>query len=201
LGAQLRFERAHRCGGLRELVPETFGLPDLKLVTQPDENDRVRDPRVQLQTLAQLHPALAVDLQRLARPIERQGQPLPLLRIWREASDQRLDLGDQRVAASIDRGTVERRSTVEALEAIAGEHRTKRSRNRDAPLGIEPRRDVRHEAVHTQHSTPARSGPARPTLSTAVRDCGIPWDYMGVNGSAYRPGPLGPAKQARRHGH
>ena len=44
-----RLERAHLLGGLRELAAETAGLPDLKLVTQTDERDRVGDPRMTLQ--------------------------------------------------------------------------------------------------------------------------------------------------------
>ena len=43
-----RLERADLLGGLRELRAKAARLPDLKLVTQTDEGDRVRDPGMAL---------------------------------------------------------------------------------------------------------------------------------------------------------
>src|SRR6187549_3799381 len=132
-------------------------FPNLKLVPEPDERDGVRDRSVSLQFVAQDHPALAVHLQRLARAVERDRELFPFLRVERIALDHPFDLGEERIAPGVDRRLVQGRIAVEAFEAVAGEHRAKRSRDRDAPLGIEPRRDVRHEAVH--HSTPPGYAP------------------------------------------
>ena len=74
-----RLERAHLLGGLRELVLETAGFPDLKLVTETDERHRLGNARMTLQVLAQHHTPLAVDLQRLAGAVERESKLLALV--------------------------------------------------------------------------------------------------------------------------
>ena len=78
-GTQLAFERAHLLGGLRELVLETAGLPDLKLVTETDKRHLLDNSRITLQVLAQHHTTLAVDFQRFAGPIQRQSKLLALI--------------------------------------------------------------------------------------------------------------------------
>src|SRR5438132_14094306 len=77
--AQLLLERAHLPGGLRELRAEAFGLPDLKLVAEAREGDGLRDARMLLERFRQDHPALAVDLERLAGPVERGREILALV--------------------------------------------------------------------------------------------------------------------------
>ena len=149
------------------------GLPDLKLVTETNERNCVDDAGVPLEALAQRHAALAVDLQRLAGAVERQREPLALFRERGIARDQRLDLRHQRIPAGVDRRTIQRRIAIETVEAVAGEHRAHGCGYRDPPLGVEPQRDVRHEAVHTPH--PTRRTPD-------LRNRGISWDIMGVNG-------------------
>ena len=67
-------QRADLLGGLRELRAEASGLPDLKLVAEADEGDRVRDAGMRLQRVGEDHPALAVDLERLARAVERERE-------------------------------------------------------------------------------------------------------------------------------
>src|SRR5262245_44675105 len=147
-GAQLLLQRADLLGGLRELRAETTRLPDLKLVTEAGEGDLVLDVGMGLQRLGEDRPPLAIDLQHLARAVERRRELLALLRIGRKARDQRLDLLEQRVAAGIERRTVERRVAVEAVEAVAREHCTKGRRNRHTSLGIEAQRVMGHETVH-----------------------------------------------------
>src|SRR5262249_1216531 len=78
-GAKLLLERADLLGGLREFRAEAAGLPDLKLVAEAGERDRVRDSRMRLQRLGQGHPALAVDLQDLAGAVERRCKLFALL--------------------------------------------------------------------------------------------------------------------------
>src|SRR6185312_11547777 len=80
LGSELGFERAHLLGGLRELAAKPAWLPDLKLVAETDERNRVADPRMGLQRLGQDHPPLAVHLQSLAGAVERRRELLALLR-------------------------------------------------------------------------------------------------------------------------
>src|SRR5262249_1173365 len=185
---------------------EAFRLPQLKLLTEADEHDRIGDAGMRLQSLRQHHPALAVDLERLARPVERDCELLPLVRIRRKLLDQLVDLGEQRIAARIDRLTVERRIAVEAVESVAREHRTKRRRDGHTPLGIEPHRVIAHEAVHadTHPTLTTKTRPSRSRLRATARpraailsDCGrrrpagrrypalgkfgISWDYMAVN--------------------
>src|SRR6185437_6973045 len=79
LGTKLGLERAHLVGGLRELVLEPAGLPDLKLVAEADEGHRLGDTRMTFETVAQHDPPLAVDLERLAGAIECQGELLVLV--------------------------------------------------------------------------------------------------------------------------
>ncbi len=148
-------------------------------------------------------PALAVDLQHFAGAVERRRELFALLRIGRKARDQRLDFPEQRVAAGIERGAVERRIAIEALEAIAGEHRAERRWDRYPTLGIEPQCVVGHEAVHDVPGSPLPVAPAlseckpnAPTSSRRVRSwapllrmgCyGLSWDHVGVNQPPGRP--------------
>ena len=132
------------------------GLPDLKFVTETDERHRVGDPRMGFEGLGELNAALAVDLQRLAGAIERQRKLLALIRIRRKARDQRLDLRQQRIAAGIERRPVERRIAIEAVEAVARQHRAER-----APA---PRRDPwrRDGACNGTQTGPSRPSSRRP---------------------------------------
>src|SRR5262249_38298869 len=118
-GAQPLRERANLLGGLREFRAETSGLPDLKLVAEAGEGDLVLDASVSLERFGENRPALAVDLQHFARAVKRRRKLLALLRIGRKARDQRLDLPEQRIAAGVEGGPVERRLAVEARGAGA----------------------------------------------------------------------------------
>src|SRR6516162_4411485 len=167
-------------------------FPDLKFVPEPDEGHRVLDAGVGFQFVAQNDPAFAVDLQGLARAVERDQKFFALVRVGRIAPDQALDVREQRIAAGIDRRLVERWIAVEPLEPVAHEHPPEGCRNRHPTLGIEPQRVVRHEAVHP-HSTPGYapvSTPLSPTNGRSQRWLhrlglnGITWDNMGVNGRA-----------------
>src|SRR5690606_31896362 len=106
----------------------------------------------------------------------------------------------QRISSRVDRRAIERRIAMQAVEAVAGEHRAEGSRDGDAPLGVEPQREIRHEAVHVPYSTPTGRLPAtprRPAIpglprrrtprrngrKSSVDICGISWDIMGVNGA------------------
>src|SRR5262249_56055696 len=117
-GAQLLRERANLLGGLREFRAEASRLPDLKLVADTGEGDLVLDAGVSLERFGEDRPALAVDLQHLARAVKRRRKLLALLRIGRKARDQRLDLLEQRIAAGVQRGPVERRIAIEALDTV-----------------------------------------------------------------------------------
>ena len=189
---------------LRQVRRESVRLPDLELVPEPDEGDRVGDAGMALQALGEDRPALRIDLEDLARAVERRREPVALLRIGREAQEESLDLRHQRVAAGVERRRVERRMDVEPLEAVAGEHGPERRRDRHAPLGVEAAREIRHEAVHGPRALPPGTPPPRRTrrhggAGARTRRClrsrgrlaspdppwtgwlGIAWAYMGVN--------------------
>ena len=168
--------------------PKPLRFPNLKLVTKPNERDLVGDAGVGLQFVAQHHSAFPIHLQGLARAVERHRELFPLLRVGRKLIDQSFDLRQQRIAASVDRRMVECGIAVQTVEAVACEYGAIRSRNRDAPLGIEPQRVVRHEAIHT-HTTPTRYSPTRrqhiPRTGespASLGNYGITWDNLGVNG-------------------
>src|SRR5207248_11301817 len=77
-----------------------------------------------------------------------------------KARNQTLDLLEKGIAASIERRPVECRIAVQAGKSVAREHRPKRRRDGRAPLGVEPNRVVRDEAVHVapgRHRTPSAS--------------------------------------------
>src|SRR5262249_42822583 len=97
-------ERANLLGGLREFRAEASRLPDLKLVAETGESDLVLDAGVTLERFGEDRPALAVDLQHLARAVKRRRKLLALLRIGRKARDQRLDLLEQGIATGVRRG-------------------------------------------------------------------------------------------------
>src|SRR5262249_60403103 len=103
--------------GLREFRAEASGLPDLKLVAETGEGDLVLDTGMVLERFRKRRSPLAVDLQDFAGAVERRGELLARLRVRRVTADQRLDFPQQRVAAGIERGPVERRIAIEALEA------------------------------------------------------------------------------------
>ena len=98
--------------------------------------------------------------------------------------DQRLDLGKQRIASGIECRPIERRITIESVEAVARQHCAKECRHGYAPLGVEPQHVMGDEAVHfaLRHA----GGPLRKAL--ALRPFlglnGLSWDNMGVNGPA-----------------
>ena len=131
------------------------GSQNLKLVTKTGEGDRIADAGMGLQGFGEHHPALAVDLQHLAGAVERGAELLAFLRIGRKQPDQRLDVRQQRIAAGIERRPVERPIAVEALEAVAGEHRAEGGRDRDPPLRVQTQRVLGHEAVHGAPCSPA----------------------------------------------
>ena len=117
---------------------EAGRLPDLKLVAQTGTGDLVLDAGVTLERLGENRPALAVDLEHFARAVKRRRKLLALLRIGRKARDQSLDFPEQRVAAGIERRTVESRIAIEPLESVARENGAERGRDRDPPFGVEP---------------------------------------------------------------
>src|SRR6185312_173451 len=88
---------------------------------------------------------------------------------------------------------------VEAFETVAREYRAVGRRNRHAALGIEPQHRMGDEPIHplTPHwaeQRPARS-PGRFGFAlsafrrSTLRDCGISWDNMGVNGTTRHDHP------------
>src|SRR4029077_9824893 len=105
-------------------------VPDLKLVAEAGTGDLVPDAGVSFERLREGRPALAVDLQYLARAVERGRELLAPLRIRWKACDQRLDFSEQRIAARVERRAVEGRIAIEALETVAREHCAKRRRDR-----------------------------------------------------------------------
>src|SRR5262249_16083737 len=158
---------------------------------------------VSLERFGEDRPALAVDLQHLARAVKRRRKLLALLRIGRKARDQRLDLLEQRIAAGVERGPVERRIAIEALEAVAREPRGDRRRDPPRAFGIGAKRVGGQEAVHAVPGPPPRVAsallrrepqvPAPPlrgrswTPHRRMGHYGLSWDRLGVNQPRARP--------------
>src|SRR5262249_56110539 len=120
--------------GVRELVLETAGFPDLNLVAETDERHCLGNARLSLQVLAQHHTPLAVDLQRLAGPVQRESKLFALVGEWCVAPDQSLDLRHERAPPCVDRRAIQCRVAIQALEAAATENRAIRTSHRHAPL-------------------------------------------------------------------
>src|SRR4029077_13650629 len=123
-GAQFLLESADPLGGLRELRAKTAGFPDSKFVAETDKGCGVGDAGMRLETLGQDHATFAVDLERLACAIEREGKLFALFRIGRIAGNQRLDFGEKRIAAGIERWPVERGMAIKSIEAVARQYRS-----------------------------------------------------------------------------
>src|SRR5262249_24715223 len=128
----------------------------LKFVAEAGKGHLVLDAGVTLERFGENRPALAIDLQHFARAVERRRKLLAFLRIRRKARDQRLDFLEQRIAASIGPGRVERGMAIEALEAAAREHRAERRRDRHPALRVEAQGVMGHEAVHDAPGSPPR---------------------------------------------
>ena len=155
-------------------------------------------PAWRLQRVREDHASLAVDLQRLARAVERERESVPLVRIGREALDQRLDLGEQRIAPGVHRRLVQRRIAIESVEAVARQHRAVGGRDRDASLRVEAQGVVRDEPIHSRAQSPVpprrfsaeshpgalegRAAQTRPRSPSRQRlgIFGISWDLMVV---------------------
>src|SRR5579864_2390362 len=108
------------------------------------------------------------------------------------------------MAAGIERRPVERRIAVQAVEAVARQHRAERRRHRNATFGIETQHVMGHKPVHLAppraadsnlaaapagqrpgHPRHTRRGPDRSSgPPTFVRTNGLSWDNMVVNGPA-----------------
>src|SRR5207247_1891753 len=93
---------------------------------------------------------------------------------------------------------VQRRVAIKAIEAVAGEHCTVGSRDRDATLRVEAQGEVGYETIHAPPNSPFRQRAWRKTPGAARRAgprwrCprvqpygrlgffGISWDLMVVN--------------------
>ena len=133
---------------LLEMGLEPRRLPDLELVALADEHRLVAEPQRRLQPLLEKDPALRIEAQDLARAQKRRREGVAGLRIGRHRLKQRVDLGDQRVAAAIERRRVERRIGEDALEAVLRQHLAKRRRNRNPPLGVEAVGEIRKKSIH-----------------------------------------------------
>ena len=116
-----------------------------------------------------------------AGAVERRRELLALLRIGRKARDQRLDLGKQRIAAGIECRGIERGIAVQTFEAVARQHCPKRGRDRYPPFGVESQRVVGDETVHDA-PIPGKRGRKPPRMGYY----GLPWETLGVNGTAPR---------------
>ncbi len=117
-------------------------------MAEADESRIVGNAGMRLERIGEYDAALAVDLERLAGAVERQRELLAAVGIGREAGDQRLDIGKQRIASGIECRPIECRITIEPVEAVAPQHRAKRCRHRYAPFGVQPQHVMGHKAIH-----------------------------------------------------
>ena len=129
--------------------------------------------------------------QDLAHAEKRGREGVASRRIGRHRLQQGVDLGDERVAAAVERRRVERRIGVDAGEAILRQHLAERRGNRDSPLGVEAMDEMGEKSIHRAALQRAK-GPApgafqrsatAPTRGQLTGWRGIAWDPMGVNES------------------
>src|SRR6185312_14646155 len=156
---------------------EPLRLPNLKLVPEPDEARGVLDPRMRLEILGQNDAPFRIRLQRFAPPIERRGELLALFGVRRIALDQRFDFRQERIAARVERGPVERRMTIKSLVAVPREHRAETGWNRDSALGVEAHGEGRYKAVHGAARRVNEGLPDTPTLGKTYTGTG----YLGIS--------------------
>src|SRR5271170_4559469 len=170
---------------------ETRRLPDLEFVPLPDEYRLAVESQRRLQPLLEKNPALRVEAQNLAHSEKRGGEGVASGRIGRHRLQQGVDLGDERVAAAVERRRVERGIGVDPREAVLRQHLAERRRNRDSPLGVEAMDEVGEKSIH--HTALRRAGGRSPGASQRSATAhmrgqltgwrGIAWDSMGVNES------------------
>ena len=148
---------------------KALGLPDLELVTEPDERHRVGDPGMRLHRVRQDDTPLRIDLQNLARPEQRRRQLIPLVRIGRQRRQKRIDLVQKRIAACVQCRRVERRMDVEALEPVPRQHGPERCGDRNPTLGVQAIGEIGHEAVMARALCPLESRPRGEPAVTVAR--------------------------------
>ena len=180
-------------------------LPNLEFVPLAYEHGLAVEPQRRLQPLLEKNPALRVEAQNLAHAEKRGRERVAGGRVGRHGLKQRVDLGDERVAAAVERRRVERRIGVDPGEAILRQHLAERRGNRDSPLGVEAMDEVGEKSIH--HTALRRAGERSPDASrrsaTAHRRGqltgwrGIAWDPMGVNESEGIPAPGTPPPDIR----
>src|SRR5262249_36010262 len=129
---------AHPAVRLLAVRGKAARLPDLKLEALADEGDEVRQPRPLADSVGKDRPPVLVDRKDLALADERRREELVVLRERVELRQALLDRFAQPVAARVHRPLVERRTAIEALEAVPRQHRAERRRNGDAPLPVDP---------------------------------------------------------------
>ena len=156
---------------------EALRLPDLELVALADEDRPRRRSRHASSAARRATRAVGVDLQNFAGRHRAPSRELfVLLRIGREARNQRRRSPPAARCRRIDRRPVERRIAIEPLEPVARQHRPERRRDRYPSLRVEP-----------QRCNGTRNGPSRP--------CSPP---RGCSGTV-RTGPIWSHQSPRRH--
>ena len=196
---------------------EALRLPHLKFFAKTDEGDVAGDAGVLAQALRKDRASILVNAEDFAGAEQRGGELVLLVGIRSEVFDQRMNLVDKTLAAGVECGRVERRITVDAVEAVFGEDSAERSRDRNAAFGVDLVGKGRDKLVHLPLTHPSRRGTssklevqpmpenggrggADPPVASKERgqplplthrtgNDGITWDFMGVNGMHWSETP------------
>src|SRR5688572_17860965 len=116
---------------------ETPRFPDLELEALADEDGRIRDPGIGAELFGQDDPPVRIDFQDPALAVKGGGEALV---VFRKGGEYGKPVGDRLLepgAAAVYRRTVQRGVAVEAVLALARQHRPERRRDRNAPLVVE----------------------------------------------------------------
>ena len=92
--------------------------------------------------------SVLVDREDLAGAEQGGGELILLVGIRSEVFDQGVDLVDQPLAAGVERGGIQRRIAIDAVEPVFGQDCAERSRDRDAAFGVDLIGECRHKLVH-----------------------------------------------------
>jgi hypothetical protein len=132
---------------------EGIGLPNLKFVTQADKSDLGGKARVRAELFRNDDAAVPVEPEILDRPVERDREFVPLVRIVRQAAEKPVDFLRKPLPAAIEGRSVERGVAIDggassSTIAVALKHGAERGWYRDAAFGVDLVCECRDKAVH-----------------------------------------------------
>src|SRR6185312_8142459 len=127
---------------------ETARFPNLKLLPLSDETHFRSYSCEFLDAFRENDTTVRIDFQDLARPEQSHREGTALLRIGRVQRQKLIDLPQQRIAAALDCGRIQRGMNEKPLEPVPRQHRPEARRDRHPALRIQPICELRDETIH-----------------------------------------------------